>query len=57
MIEIEKIRYPELERIANLKPNPEILLGQEIFFQVKRDGSCLGICLNDEDNIHYAVGI
>ena len=40
MIDISNIKYPELERIANLKPNPEILLGQEIYWTVKRDG-CL----------------
>ena len=51
MIEIDKIRYPELERIANLKPNPEILLGQEIYWTVKRDGSNIGVYLDDEDNI------
>ena len=51
MIDISNIKYPELERIANLKPNPEILLGQEIYWTVKRDGSNIGAYLDDEDNI------
>ena len=51
MIDISNIKYPELERIANLKPNPEILLGQEIYWTVKRDGSNIGVYLDNEDNI------
>jgi hypothetical protein len=48
MIEISKIKYPHLERIYNLKPNPEILLGQEIFWTEKRDGSNIGAYLTEE---------
>lgn len=48
MIDISKIKYPHLERIYNLKPNPEILLGQEIFWTEKRDGSNIGCYLNEE---------
>ena len=51
MIDISNIKYPKLERISNLKPNPEILLGQEIYWTVKRDGSNIGVYLDNEDNI------
>jgi hypothetical protein len=51
MIDISKIKYPHLERIYNLKPNPEILLGQEIFWTEKRDGSNLGAYLDEENNV------
>jgi hypothetical protein len=42
---ISKIRYPELETIFHQYPNPEILLGKEIIWQEKRDGSNAGIWL------------
>jgi len=48
MGDISSIKYPHLERIYNLKPNPEILLGQEIFWTEKRDGSNIGAYLTEE---------
>jgi ATP-dependent DNA ligase len=42
---IAKIRYPELESIIHQYPNPEIILGKEIVWEEKRDGSCAGIWL------------
>lgn len=51
MIDISKIKYPHLERIYNLKPNPHILLGQEIFWTEKRDGSNLGVYLDSEGKL------
>ena len=48
MIDLEKIEYPHLERIYNLKPNPHVLLGQEIYWTEKRDGSNIGAYLNEE---------
>jgi hypothetical protein len=48
MVDISSIKYPHLERIYNLKPNPEILLGQEIFWTEKRDGSNIGAYLTEE---------
>lgn len=51
MIEISKIKYPHLERIFNLKPNPEILLGQEIYWTEKRDGSNIGAYLGTETGV------
>ena len=48
MVDISTVKYPHLERIYNLKPNPHILLGQEIFWTEKRDGSNLGAYLNPD---------
>jgi hypothetical protein len=48
MVDITSIKYPHLERIYNLKPNPEILLGQEIFWTEKRDGSNIGAHLTED---------
>jgi len=50
-MDISKIKYPHLERIYNLKPNPWILLGQEIFWTEKRDGSNLGAYLKDDGTL------
>lgn len=49
MVDISKIKYPHLERIYNLKPNPHILLGQEIYWTEKRDGSNIGAYLGAGD--------
>jgi hypothetical protein len=51
MINIKKIRYPEMESIIRQHPNPEKLLGFEIFWQEKRDGSNLGIYLGRTNKI------
>lgn len=37
--------YPELNRIALLYPGPQVLLGEEIFWTEKRDGSQLRLAL------------
>lgn len=37
--------YPELNRIALLYPSPQILLGEEIYWTEKRDGSQLRIAM------------
>lgn len=50
-MDIKKIRYPELNQIIRIYPNPEILLGHEIFWQEKRDGSNLGVWFDEEGNI------
>jgi hypothetical protein len=42
---IAKIRYPELETIIHQYPNPEILLGRDITWEIKYDGSCAGLWL------------
>ena len=52
MLEIDKIKYPEMDSISRLYPNPEILLGKEIIWQEKRDGSLFGAYLDDNDNIN-----
>ena len=45
MIEIGKIKYPSLNRILMMDPNPEILLEHRIYWQEKRDGSNMGVYL------------
>jgi hypothetical protein len=50
-VNISKIKYPELERILNIYPNPEIILGEEIFWTEKRDGSNIGAYLDENDNL------
>ena len=49
--EIKKIRYPSLNQIIRLYPNPEILLGHEIFWEGKEDGSNIGVWLDDDGMI------
>ena len=39
--------YPELNRIALLYPSPQIILGEEIYWTEKRDGSQLRLSLVD----------
>lgn len=39
--------YPEMNRIAMLYPSPQIMLGEEIYWTEKRDGSQLRISLVD----------
>lgn len=50
-IDISKVRYPEMGRIMQLRPNPHILLGREIVATEKRDGSCIGAYLDAEGNL------
>jgi hypothetical protein len=52
MLNIKKIRYPEMDSVMRMKPNPEILLGKEIIWQEKRDGSLFGAYLDENNNIH-----
>ena len=51
MIEINKIRYPHLNAIIMQYPNPRILLGHEIYWQEKRDGSNIGVYLTDDNKL------
>jgi len=48
---MKKIRYPELNPIIRMYPNPEILLGHEIFWQEKRDGSNIGVRIDKRNRI------
>ena len=45
MIENNLPKYPELNRIALLYPSPRIILGEEIYWTEKRDGSQLRIAI------------
>lgn len=48
-IDISKVKYPDLERALNLYPGTQILLGEEVYWTEKRDGSNIG-CYFDENN-------
>lgn len=51
MLEMKKIKYPDLNAIIRMYPNSEVLLGHEIFWQEKRCGSNLGIYLDDNEEL------
>lgn len=42
---IEKERYPGMSRIANIYPAPDHILGNDIYWTIKEDGSNIGIYL------------
>ena len=44
---LEEIKYPHLDRLELLHPGPQILLGKEIYWTLKEDGSNVGIALID----------
>jgi hypothetical protein len=50
-VDVSNIRYPKLDSIMNLKPNPYILLGKELVFECKYDGSNLRIYLDQEGKL------
>ena len=52
VIDPSKNHYPDLDRIGQLKPNPHILLGKEIVWTEKLDGSNFGVYLDAEGNWH-----
>jgi len=39
--------YPHIPLLLSVKPNIRILLGQELFWTEKKDGSCMGIWLEE----------
>jgi hypothetical protein len=47
------ISYPELNRIALLYPSPSVILGEEIYWTEKRDGSQLRLSFDGE--LHIAT--
>lgn len=51
MADLVEIKYPHLDRILLLKPNPEIVLGKEIYWTIKEDGSNLGVTLGLEGDL------
>lgn len=48
-------KYPELNRISLLYPTPQILLGEEIYWTEKRDGSQLRIALDEKGEVVVAT--
>lgn len=51
LIDINKVSYPELSRIDNQRPNPHILLGKDIIWEEKRDGSNAAVYLDADDKL------
>ena len=45
MIDISKFRYPELNPALFLRPGPQVLLGRDIYWTLKEDGSNVGAYL------------
>lgn len=43
--------YPHIYDLLHQDPGPQILLGEEIFWTEKKDGSCLGCFLNEEGEL------
>lgn len=54
--QIWDIEYPHMNRILHLVPNPHVLLGKEIVWTEKRDGSNLGIYLKTNDDGSVSCG-
>ena len=52
MLNIENIRYPSLNRIAQLYPSPEVVLNRIIYWTEKRDGINLGVYLDEKEEIN-----
>ena len=50
-IDISQVVYPHFSSIANLWPDPARLLGEEIVWQSKNDGSNAGFYLDENDNV------
>ena len=50
-VDVSKIKYPDLTTIANQYPNPHVLLGREITWQEKRDGSNFRVYIDAEGKI------
>ncbi len=48
---MENIKYPHLNRIAMLYPGPGIILGEELLWQPKWDGSNVRFYLDNENNV------
>ena len=44
---LSQVKYPHLDRLERLEPGPQILLGKEITWTLKEDGSNIGVALVD----------
>lgn len=49
---LRKVKYPRLTSIVRLWPGPQALLGKEIFWQEKRDGSNVGVWMGKGNWYH-----
>lgn len=52
IVEPSKVKYPDITSIMQLRPNPHILLGKEVVWTEKRDGSNFGVYLDADGNWH-----
>lgn len=48
LIDPNVVKYPHIDSIIRLKPNPHILLGKDIVWTEKRDGSNFGVYLTED---------
>lgn len=53
MIDITKIRYPELSQALFMYPGPQILLGHDLYWTIKEDGSNIGCYLNESGEVQF----
>lgn len=49
--EIRKIEYPEIKGLSFIYPSPTVLVGRTIIAEGKRDGSCVGLYLDDNKDL------
>lgn len=49
--EIRKIKYPDLDVLSTIYPSPTVLVGRTIIAQEKRDGSNVGIYLDENGDL------
>jgi len=50
-------RYPHIANLQTMKPNPRILLGKRLLWQIKEDGSCMTVYWKDGYDKEREVGI
>lgn len=53
MIDISKVSYPRLNRLALCYPGPQIALGKMIYWTLKEDGSNIGAYAGSDGEMHY----
>ena len=53
MIDITKIRYPELNQALFMYPGPQILLGHDLYWTMKEDGSNIGCYLDETGEVQF----
>jgi hypothetical protein len=49
--EIREVKYPDLDRLSSIYPSPTVLVGRTIIAQEKRDGSNVGLYLDENGDL------